>query len=81
VLITLLFVVMQSNYRLRMVNTRGMISTIAGTGARTVIPANGPAGQVGVTPWSVAVDSKEGVFYIADRTTVRKMVRGASAVP
>jgi hypothetical protein len=61
-----------------MVNKNGIITTVAGTGTRAITVTSGFAGSVPMAPWSVAVDSK-GVYYIADRTTVRKMVCGAAA--
>jgi YD repeat-containing protein len=59
------------NYRIRKVDTSGVITTAAGNGQRSYSGNNGPATKASLSfPTDVAVDSA-GNFYIADLTDSR----------
>ncbi len=61
-----------SNGRIRMIDTNGLISTIAGNGSLTFSGDGGPATDAGVYPSSVYLDSA-GTIYIGDNNRVRKI--------
>jgi sugar lactone lactonase YvrE len=53
------------NSRIRKVDRRGVITTVAGNGEYRFSGDGGPATQAGLDPWAVAADT-EGNLYIAD---------------
>ncbi|MEW8000840.1 MAG: RHS repeat-associated core domain-containing protein [Candidatus Thiodiazotropha endolucinida] len=61
-----LYVVDQGNHRVRMIDTDGIISTVAGNGSRNYSGDEGPAIEASLNrPYSVAIAS-DGTFYISD---------------
>ncbi|MEA2828414.1 MAG: trimeric autotransporter adhesin [Actinomycetota bacterium] len=70
-----LFVADLVNHRIRRIDTRGRISTVAGTGGAAFSGDGGPAVDAGlVEPLGVAVDGS-GNLFIADGTRVRRVDR------
>ncbi len=69
-----LYIADRDNNRVRMVNTLGIITTIAGNGTAGYSGDGGPATNAHVRPWSVSADAA-GNVYISDRTNyvVRKV--------
>ncbi|MEK9628518.1 MAG: hypothetical protein VW455_05815 [Nitrospinota bacterium] len=66
-----LYIADRRNNRVRRVNTRGIITTVAGDGGFFFSGDNGPAYRASVAgPTGVVVDN-EGVLYIADRSNNR----------
>ncbi len=61
-----------SNGRIRMIDTMGQISTVAGSGSLTYSGDGGPATDAGVYPSSVFLDSAGNIF-IGDQNRVRKV--------
>ena len=61
------------NHRIRKVDTKGIISTVAGNGTPSSSDTSGTATTVGIySPYAVAVDSKNNL-YIAEGNRVRKV--------
>ena len=60
------------NYRVRMVNTAGIITTIAGNGTSGFSGDNGPATAASIIPTSVIADTL-GNIYIAELSRIRKV--------
>jgi trimeric autotransporter adhesin len=54
-----------ANYRIRMIDPRGVITTIAGTGKTRLSGDGGPATEAGMQPDGVAFDAN-GALYIAE---------------
>ena len=81
-----LFIADTGNARVRMVNTGGIINTIAGAGTAGFSGDNGPALQAQLSsPWGVAV-ARGGVLYVGDsgNNRVRQLIpvsSGLSFVP
>jgi uncharacterized protein (TIGR03437 family) len=65
-----LYIADSGNFRVRMVDTNGNITTLAGTGAQGSSGDNGPANLAKVMPADVAVDGG-GNLYIADAANHR----------
>ncbi len=62
-----------NNYRVRQINTSGVINTIAGTGIAGLSGDGGPATIAQVNdPFGISVDAS-GNIYVSDITTVRKI--------
>jgi len=59
-----------SNNRIRKVDTKGIITTVAGNGSLSYSGDNGPAISAGLNPYGVAVDAI-GNLYIADCSNQR----------
>ncbi|HBY59512.1 MAG TPA: hypothetical protein DEH78_06790 [Solibacterales bacterium] len=57
-----LFIADYDNFRVRRIDTRGTITTIAGNGLPRTVDEGGPALQVGIDPFSVSVDSRGNLF-------------------
>ena len=73
-----LYIADTGNQRVRMVNTSGIISTIAGTGAMAYSGDNGPAAQAALSlPAGLALDALDNL-YIADQNNwrIRKISKG-----
>ena len=64
-----LYIADSGNFRVRVVDTDGNITTLAGTGAPGFSGDNGPANQAKVSPVDVAVNN--GSLYIADAANNR----------
>ncbi len=76
-----LYIADSDNYRIRMVNPSGTITTIAGNGTQGFSGDGGPATSAQLdNPYGVAVDSA-GNLYIADASGNRVRTRSASAAP
>ncbi len=72
-----IYIADQGNYRVRKVNTSGLISTIAGNGTSSSTGDGGPATDAGVfSPYGLALDDS-GNLYIAEyyRNHIRKVWR------
>ncbi len=67
-----LYISDQTNYRVRKVNTAGIISTCAGTGTGTYSGDGGQATAAGVGPNGIALDAI-GNLYIGDGYRIRKV--------
>jgi len=62
-----LYITDAANSRIRMVNTSGNITTIAGNGTATFSGDGGPATSAGLDwPWGIALDAS-GNIYVADQ--------------
>ena len=73
-----LYIVDNSNSRIRMVNTSGVISTIAGTGVNGGAGDGGPAIAAQLfLPTSIAIDAAANL-YVTDSGRVRKIVVGGN---
>jgi sugar lactone lactonase YvrE len=60
-----LYIVDQNNYRIRMVDAKGIITTVAGNGSHGYGGDGGPATQAMLAPAGIATDAS-GNLYIAD---------------
>ncbi len=69
-----LFIADTANARIRMIDTDGIITTIAGTGTPGYSGDGGPATEAEVTPFSVAVDSVGNVFFSSSSGRVVRMI-------
>ncbi len=58
------------NYRVRKVDTNGIINTVAGNGTASFSGDGGPATNAAVKPWGIAV-APDGTLYIAERENYR----------
>ncbi len=69
-----LFITDNSNYRIRKVNTAGIISTIAGNGTPGFTGDGGPATAASINPFYVSLN-KDGEVFITDQTNhcIRKV--------
>jgi hypothetical protein len=67
-----LYVADGDNYRIREINTSGIIKTIAGNGAPGYIGENIPATDANVWPLSIAADNL-GNVYMSDMKRIRKI--------
>lgn len=65
-----LYIADYNNYRIRKVNTLGIITTVAGNGTSAYSADGVPATATGFTPQSVAID-KYGNIYISDEANAR----------
>jgi sugar lactone lactonase YvrE len=66
-----IYIVDTANYRLRRVDTAGIIRTLAGNGHTSYLGDSGPAwGAALKDPWAIAADSA-GNAYIADQNNLR----------
>ncbi len=76
-----LYIADYNNYRIRMVNAAGIISTVAGNGSYGYSGDGGPATSASMTyPYGVAVDGS-GNLYIADSNNYRvRMVNSAGII-
>jgi sugar lactone lactonase YvrE len=75
-----LYVADVGNHRIRKVDTRGIISTVAGNGRAGFSGDGGPATRASLDePWDVAV-SDQGTLYIADTNNSRVRAVGANGV-
>ena len=64
----------ESNYRIRMIDTSGIIHTIAGTGVLGYSGDNGPATNAMLSgPGKIVVDEIGNVYYTDGQTLVRKV--------
>ena len=63
------------NYRIRKVNTSGIISTIAGTGVAGYSGDGGPAISAQINPYNIAVDSIGNVYYVDGVSSVYRVIR------
>ena len=63
------------NYRIRKINTTGIITTIAGSGVMGYTGDNGPATAAEIfTPWGIVLDMSGNVYYSdVERNVVRKI--------
>ncbi len=73
-----LFIADRSNQRIRMVNTSGIISTVAGTGSPGFSGNNGPATSAQINnPLGVAVDTSDNLYIIDNgNARIRKVSAG-----
>jgi hypothetical protein len=67
-----LYIVDASNYRIRKINTDGIITTIAGNGTPTFSGDGGMATNAGMIPHGITLDD-EGNIYISGDNRVRKI--------
>jgi hypothetical protein len=68
------YIVDQDNNRIRMVDTNGVITTIAGTGERGWSGDGGPASKATVdNPWGIAVDADANVYFTQMPSVVRRI--------
>jgi sugar lactone lactonase YvrE len=75
-----LYIADQYNYRIRKVDTGGIITTVAGTGTYACSGASGPAASLSLTyPYGLALDSA-GNLYFADYAChrIRKLTPGGA---
>jgi DNA-binding beta-propeller fold protein YncE len=61
-----LYVVDQGNFRIRLITSGGMVSTVAGTGSATPFKDGGAAVATFNTPIGIVADTKTGKIYVAD---------------
>ena len=69
-----IFICDESNFRIRMIDTFGIIHTIAGTGIQAYSGDNGPATNAALTgPCKIVVDIIGNVYYTDGQNLVRKI--------
>ncbi|MCW3121537.1 MAG: C-terminal target protein [Flavipsychrobacter sp.] len=67
-----MYVIDGYSYRVRMINTTGIINTIAGTGTIGSAGDGGPATAAEIEPLSIATDSSDNI-YITETKRIRKI--------
>lgn len=68
-----IFIADASNFRIRKVDTNGIITTYAGKGTPTYSGNGGAATNAGMRPWGVAVDGAGNLFIADANSAVRKV--------
>jgi sugar lactone lactonase YvrE len=73
-----LYITDWNNYRIRKVDTKGTITTIAGTGEKGYSGDGGPARKAGLAdPGGLAFDAR-GNLYVADHVAIRRIDRSGT---